>query len=83
MDGSQSNMEVWWRLAAVTFGLSLNLDPYTELEPCRARANEMKQYAERAFKISPTNFNANLWLAIAQGQLALLEDCFEVTVIAR
>ena len=79
MRGSECNVELWWRLSAVTYGLSLNLDPATERDACRVRTNEAKGYAERAIKISPRNFNANLWMAVAEGQLCLLEDCFEVS----
>ena len=66
----------WWRLSAVTFGLATasNLDPMTQMAEIQSKMREARQYAvEKAVKLSPNHFEANLWAAKIIWQSAIYE----------
>jgi len=70
-DDGANNVEILWRLAKVCFLHSLTT---TSEGVITTRTLESYQYADKAVRISPQHFQANLWLANATGKIALIEE---------
>ena len=65
------NVEILWRLAKVTYMISMNMLDTKEI---KEKTLEAMQYGEKAVNKDAGNYKANLWLASAAGKMALLED---------
>ena len=65
------NIEFLWRLAYVTYQVSLN---YVDEDLIKAKTQESLQHSEKALKLDDKHFQTNLWLAVAAGKLALIES---------
>ena len=74
---STESVEIWWRMAFITYQTSMN---NLKEEVLKSKTQEALQYAERALRLDSEHFNANLWLASAAGKLALLEDNMETKI---
>ena len=70
-ESAGQSVEIWWRLAKVTFLASLNMDDPVAI---KEKTLEVVAHAEKALTLDSSNFQANLWSASAAGKLALLED---------
>ena len=63
------DVDLLWRLSAATFGTTQNMDFDKERDYIEFKTAEAKQYAEKALRLAPCNFNANLWMCKCLGQL--------------
>ena len=66
---SPGDVEIWSRLAQITYMVSLNL---TEETSIKSKTLEGFQKAEKALNLDMNNFRANLWMAFIAGKLALI-----------
>lgn len=74
---SPDNVEIMWRLAYITYSLSLNLSDENAI---KAKAIEAYGIAEKVVAKDANNFNGNLWLAMTAGQLALVGSNIQAKV---
>ena len=66
---SPDNVEIWSRLAQITYMVSLDLADETSI---KSKTLEGFQKAEKALSLDMNNFRANLWMAFIAGKLALI-----------
>ena len=67
---NDKNVEIWWRLAKVTYLTSL--DSLAD-GVVRAKTLLSYDYADKAVRVDRENFQANLWLAITTGKMSIIE----------
>ena len=71
---SADNVAILWRLAKVTYMVSLNT---LDLKEIKEKTQEGLNYAQKVVNIDSNNFQGNLWLANTAGKLALIEESLE------
>lgn len=71
---STESVEIWWRLAFVTYQITLN---YVDFDAIKAKTHEALQHADKALALDGKHFQANVWMATVAGKLALLESVIQ------
>lgn len=71
-------LELWWRLAKVSYHLSLDVDYENDEELFIRNMSQTRKYATKAVQSNPNDFEANLWLCQSVGMMALFEANIQI-----